>query len=160
MWGLWRPLAVAELQYLLPVACSYLCSRLSSTSLSFREGCHEFPQGREASVSFHDLLVVALFNVDDVVAVVLHNLGVGINEVGTRFSYSSSFPRFSLALFESGLYVFSFVLHLAIIGDKARMQVKWFTAAANSRFSFVRCSMRSVIVVSNVMGCPRRPPSG
>ena len=52
----------------------YLSSRLSSTSLSFSQGSHEFPQCREAFVSLRDLPMVALFDVDDVVAVILHDL--------------------------------------------------------------------------------------
>jgi hypothetical protein len=42
--------------------------------LGFCEGCHEFPQGREAFVALLDLPVVALLNVDNVVTMVLQDL--------------------------------------------------------------------------------------
>ena len=69
----WWPNSVTKLQDFSPSTCSHLYSRLSSTSLSFREGCHEIPQGRKAFVSFLDLPVVALLNVDDIVTMVLQD---------------------------------------------------------------------------------------
>ena len=69
----WWPDSITKPQDFSPSTCSHLYSRLSSTSLSFREGCHEIPQGRKAFVSFLDLTVVALFNVDDIVAMVLQD---------------------------------------------------------------------------------------
>ena len=69
----WWPNSVTKPQDFSPSTCSHLYSRLSSTSLSLREGCHEIPQGRKAFVSFLDLTVVALLNVDDIVAMVLQD---------------------------------------------------------------------------------------
>ena len=70
---LWWPNSVTKPQDFSPSTCSHLYPRLSSTSLSLREGCHKIPQGRKAFVSFLDLTVVAFLNVDDIVAMVLQD---------------------------------------------------------------------------------------
>ena len=72
--GLRWPNIVTKLQHFLPSTCSNLSSRLSSSSLGLCEGCHEFPQSREAFVALLDLLMVAFLDVDDVVAVILQDL--------------------------------------------------------------------------------------
>ena len=69
----WWPNSITKPQDFSPSTCSHLYPRLFSTSLSFWEGCHEVPQGRKAFVSFLDLTVVALFDVDDIVAMVLQD---------------------------------------------------------------------------------------
>ena len=73
MWRFRWPHSIAKFQDLFPTRCCNLRTTLSSAGLSLREGGHEVPQGWETLVPLLDLAVVALFDVDDIVTMVLQD---------------------------------------------------------------------------------------